>query len=133
MRFTEDELEYLNSLFDLARAGSAAELAPLIDGGIPVDLTNSSGDTLLILAAYHQHPELVRSLLARQADTARVNQRGQTALAAAVFRNHAGIVEELLAAGADPALGAQTCWDIADFFGLPQMQDLLARLAPRPR
>lgn len=133
MRFTDDELEYLNSLFDLARAGSTAEIASLIDGGIPVDLTNSAGDTFLILAAYHQHSEMVGALLARQADTARVNQRGQTALAAAIFRNHAGIVEELLASGADPALGAQTGWDIADFFTLPQMQDLLARLAPRPR
>lgn len=98
-----------------------------VDGGVPVDLTNSSGDTLLILAAYHEHVDSVRALLDRGADTDRVNDRGQTALVAAVFRQNAPIVEALLTAGADPGLGAQTAYDVAAFFDLPEMAALLKR------
>ena len=54
-----------------------------------MNLTNDKGDTLLILAAYHGHPETVGALLDRGADHSRANDRGQTALAAAVFRQSA--------------------------------------------
>ncbi len=53
---TDEQLEFLNSMFDLARAGRAEELLSLIDQGIPVNLTNSKGDSLLILAAYNDQP-----------------------------------------------------------------------------
>jgi len=94
---------------------------------VPVNLTNSAGDTLLILAAYHRHHETVRLLLERGADHARVNDKGQTALAAAVFRQDRGIVDDLLAAGADPDLGEQSAVAIATFFDLPDMRALLGR------
>ncbi|GAA1611803.1 ankyrin repeat domain-containing protein [Kribbella sancticallisti] len=124
---TESELDYLRSLFDLARGGETEQLTATVDAGVPVNLTNSTGDTLLILAAYHQHPETVRALLDRGADTARVNDRGQTALAAAVFRQSADSVNQLLAAGADPALGTRSALDIASFFELPEMLELLTQ------
>jgi ankyrin repeat protein len=124
---TEAELDYLRSLFDLARGGRTAELAAAIDAGVPVNLTNGTGDSLLILAAYHDHPETVRALLARGADTGRVNDRGQTALAAAVFRQSTDIVTQLLQAGAEPALGPRSAFDIARFFELPEMLELLNR------
>ena len=92
-------------VFDLAREGDTGELAAYLDAGVPANLTNDKGDTLLILAAYHGHPDTVAALLARGADHARVNDRGQTALAAAVFRQSAAAVRALLAAGADPDLG----------------------------
>lgn len=126
VQLTDDELEFVHRVFDLARQGAAVELAGLIDSGIPVNLTNSSGDTLLILAAYHVHPDTVAVLLARQADHSRVNARGQTALAAAVFRNSAEIVRMLLAAGADPQVGQRPAIEVARFFDLPQMVALLS-------
>ena len=122
---TEEELELLRSMFDLARAGEVERLADAVDAGVPVNLTNEHGDTLLILAAYHDHPDLVRALLARGADTGRVNDRGQTALGAAVFRRSEPAVTSLLAAGADPALGARSALDIARFFDLTAMLALL--------
>jgi uncharacterized protein len=122
---TDEQIEFLNSVFDAAREGDTATIKTCVDGGVPADLTNSNGDTLLILAAYHEHPETVDALLARGADTSRVNDRGQTALVAAVFRQDAGIVRALLRAGADPELGAQTAYDVAAFFGLEQMTELL--------
>ncbi|MBB4908460.1 ankyrin repeat domain-containing protein [Actinophytocola algeriensis] len=122
---TEDELAFLREMFDLARGGATEQLAAAVDAGIPVNLTNEAGDTLLILAAYHDHPDTVRALLERGADTARVDDRGQTALGAAVFRRSERAVADLLAAGADPALGARSALDIARFFDLPEMSALL--------
>lgn len=124
---TEEELAFLRAMFDLARSGDTARLAEAVDAGVPVNLTNGSGDTLLILAAYHDHPDTVRALLDRGADTARVNDRGQTALGAAVFRRSERSVSDLLAAGADPALGPRSALDIAQFFDLPEMLALLRR------
>lgn len=124
---TPAELQLLQSCFDLARDGDASTLAEYVDAGVPVNLTNDAGDTLLILAAYHQHPAAVRALLDRGADHARVNDRGQTALAAATFRQDAEIVTALLDAGADPELGPKSAVEIAEFFDLPEMSVLLRR------
>ena len=125
---TDEQVAFLNSVFDAARDGDTATIEQYVDGGVPVDLTNSNGDTLLILAAYHEHPQTVAALLKRGADTDRVNDRGQTALVAAVFRRHVEIVQALLVAGADPGLGGQTAYDVAAFFDL---QEMVALLPPR--
>jgi len=122
---TDDEMAFLQSAFDLARGGETGRLSEYVDAGLPVNLTNGAGDSLLILAAYHMHLETVRALLDRGADTGRVNDRGQTALAAAVFRRSEPIVRALLAAGADPTAGAKSAVDVAEFFELDDMAALL--------
>jgi ankyrin repeat protein len=124
---SEEELEFAHRMFDLAREGATEQLVGYLDAGLPVNLTNSSGDTLLMLAAYHVHPDAVDALLARGADHARTNQRGQTALAAAVFRRSEPIVRALLAAGADPDAGSPSAVEAARFFDLPDMAALLTR------
>jgi uncharacterized protein len=118
-------IELARRVFDLARSGSTEELAAYVDAGVPVNLTNDKGDTLLILAAYHSHPETVGALLERGADHSRANDRGQTALAAAVFRQSADTVARLLAAGADPDAGGPSARATAAFFELPEMTRLL--------
>ena len=128
---TDDELAFLHSVLDLAREGSTDELLGVIEAGVPVNLTSGTGDSLLILAAYHNHPDTVRALLAAGADPARVNDRGQTALGAAVFRRSHASVNALLGAGADPVGGIRSAMDIAEFFELPEMVALL-RMAPKP-
>ena len=122
---SDDELAFLQGAFDLARGGDTAPLAEYVDAGLPVNLTNAAGDSLLILAAYHTHLETVQALLDRGADTDRVNDRGQTALSAAVFRRSGPIVRALLDAGADPAAGGQSALDVATFFELDDMAALL--------
>ncbi|WP_432497183.1 ankyrin repeat domain-containing protein [Kineococcus gypseus] len=122
---TGDELRFLQETFELAREGGTAALAERLDLGVPVDLTNSSGDTLLLLAAYHRHEGTVRMLLDRGADHSRVNDKGQTALGAAVFRQDEPVVRALLAAGADPELGRQSGVAVAQVFELPHMLALL--------
>jgi ankyrin repeat protein len=118
-------LAYAHRMFDLARAGATDELTAEVDAGLPANLTNDKGDTLLILAAYHNHRDTVAALLARGAEPDRANDRGQTALAAAVFRQSAPSVTALLDAGADPAAGGPSALDTAAFFGLSEMADLL--------
>jgi len=120
-----ETLAFAHRMFDLARNGEAGSLADQVDAGLPANLTNDKGDTLLILAAYHQHPATVQALLDRGADTSRVNDRGQTALAAAVFRRSADTVTALLDAGADPDAGSPSARDTAVFFELAEMSDLL--------
>ena len=118
-------LELAGRVFDLARGGHTEELVAYVDAGVPVNLTNDKGDTLLILAAYHGHSETVAALLDRGADHSRANDRGQTALAAAVFRQSAEAVRALLDAGADPDAGGPSARATAAFFDLPAMTDLL--------
>ena len=120
-----ETLAFAHRMFDLARDGQSEELAAYIDAGLPVNLTNDKGDTLLMLAAYHGHPGTVAALLARGADPARENDRGQTALAAATFKQSAESVKALLAAGADPEQGNQSALATAAFFQLPEMLKLL--------
>ncbi|NHC44460.1 ankyrin repeat domain-containing protein [Motilibacter aurantiacus] len=129
----EEELAFAARMFDLARGGATEQLSEYVDAGLPVNLTNAKGDTLLLLAAYHSHPGTVRALLERGADHARVNDNGQTALAAAVFRRSEETVRALLDAGADPALGPKSALAIAEFFDLPDMTALLTGRGPHPR
>ena len=70
-------VELAGRVFDLARGGSTDELAGYVDAGVPANLTNDKGDTLLILAAYHGHPETVGALLDRGADHSRANDRAR--------------------------------------------------------
>jgi ankyrin repeat protein len=124
-RLDDAVLDFAHRMFDLARQGETGELAACLDGGLPANLTNDKGDTLLILAAYHNHPSTVAALLAAGADHTRMNDRGQTALAAAVFRQNAETVTTLLAAGANPHAGHPSALATAEFFRLPAMTELL--------
>ncbi|MEW1982132.1 ankyrin repeat domain-containing protein [Citricoccus sp. NPDC079358] len=122
---TDEELEFLHSLFDLARAGDEDHLLPILDQGVPVDLSNPKGDTLLILATYNNHPALVTALIERGADVHRLNGRGQSALSCAVFVQNEESVRALLAAGADPDEGPVSARAAVDMFGLDSMRALL--------
>ena len=108
--------ELAGRLFDMARAGDAEKLAAYLDAGVPPNLTNEAGDTLLMLAAYHGHPEAVRVLLERGADVNRITDRGQTPLAGAVFHGDDTVVRLLLASGADPAAGTPSAVETAELF-----------------
>ena len=124
---SDDELAFLGDVLDMARSGRTDDLAAVLERGVPANLTNAAGDGLLILAAYHDHPDTVRMLLSHGADPGRVNDRGQTALGAAVIRRSAESVTLLLSHGADPHAGERSAADIARFFGLDEMTALLER------
>ncbi|GGU04536.1 MULTISPECIES: ankyrin repeat domain-containing protein [Streptomyces] len=116
-------VELAAKIFELARQGDAEALAAYVDAGVPANLTNDRGDSLVMLAAYHGHAEAVAALLARGAEADRANDRGQTPLAGAVFKGEDAVIKALLAGGADPSAGTPSAVDTARMFG---KTDLLA-------
>ncbi|MFI7322883.1 ankyrin repeat domain-containing protein [Streptomyces venezuelae] len=117
-------VELATKIFDLARQGDAAALAAYVDAGVPANLTNDSGDSLVMLAAYHGHADAVRVLVERGADTNRANDRGQTPLAGAVFKGEDAVIRALLDGGADPAAGTPSAVDTARMFGKAELLQL---------
>ncbi|WP_235658568.1 ankyrin repeat domain-containing protein [Mycolicibacterium moriokaense] len=115
-------LDLASRLFDGARSGDAAMLAAYVDAGIPVNLTNTNGDTLVMLATYYRHEEAVAALIARGADVNRHNKRGQTPLAGAVFKNDTTIIDLLLRADADPHAGSPSALETARFFKREELE-----------
>ncbi|MGI8664964.1 MAG: ankyrin repeat domain-containing protein [Jatrophihabitans sp.] len=111
----DDAIALAHRMFDLARTGDQQLLAYL-DSGVPAGLTDATGNSLLMLAAYHGHAGLVTGLAARGAEVDAINDRGQTPLAGAVFKASPDVVRALLAAGADPDLGSPSARESAVFF-----------------
>ncbi|MFF8954949.1 ankyrin repeat domain-containing protein [Streptomyces sp. NPDC014894] len=117
-------IELATKVFDLARQGETEALVAYIDAGVPANLTNDRGDTLVMLAAYHGHTAAVEALLARGADADRLNDRGQTPLAGAVFKGEDAVVRALLDGGADPGAGTPSAVDTARMFGKTELLEL---------
>ncbi|MCZ4580389.1 ankyrin repeat domain-containing protein [Gordonia amicalis] len=117
-------VELATRLFDMARSGDAATLGGYVDAGVPVNLRNQSGDSLLMLAAYHGHASAVSALLSRGADPDLANDRGQTPLAGAVFKGFDDVVRVLVDAGADPHAGTPSAADAAAMFGRDDLRAL---------
>ncbi|MDT0343382.1 ankyrin repeat domain-containing protein [Streptomyces litchfieldiae] len=120
-------LQLASKIFDLARQGDTATVAAYVDAGVPANLSNDKGDTLLMLAAYHGHADTVSALLARGADPGRGNDKGQTPIAGAVFKGETEVVRTLLAAGADPAAGQPSAIDTARMFGRSELLELFGQ------
>jgi len=117
--------ELAHFVFDLARAGDDERLAAYLDAGVPVNMTDPTGNTLVMLAAYNGQPTTVSLLAGRGADVNRGNDRGQTPIAGAVFKGETEVVHALLAAGADPRAGTPNAIETARMF---QQMALLAEL-----
>ncbi|MGH3313684.1 MAG: ankyrin repeat domain-containing protein, partial [Streptomyces sp.] len=116
-------LELAQRIFGLARHGDTDTIAAYVDAGVPANLTNDNGDSLLMLAAYHGHALAVRSLLDRGADPNKLNDKGQSPIAGAVFKGEEEVVRILLAGGADPRAGRPSAVETAQTF---EKADLLA-------
>ncbi|MEV6014318.1 ankyrin repeat domain-containing protein [Streptomyces sp. NPDC002667] len=117
-------VELATKIFDLARRGETEALVAYVDAGVPADLTNDRGDSLVMLAAYHGHAGAVRALLDRGAEADRINDRGQTPLAGAVFKGEEAVIRVLLTAGADPAAGTPSAVDTARMFAKTDLLEL---------
>ncbi|MEU1870097.1 ankyrin repeat protein [Streptomyces ambofaciens] len=109
---------------DLAREGGTEQLVEFVAHGLPVDVRDPSGNTLLMLAAYHGHADTVRALIRHGADPDLRNDRDQSPLAGALFKGADDVVTVLLRAGADLDSGTPTARAAAAMFG---RDHLLAR------
>lgn len=116
-------------------------LRPMLEAGMPVELKDGKGNTLLMLAAYHGNAEVVELLLEHRAEVDARNDRGQTPLAGVAFKGHLDVARVLLASGADPLAdqgGGKTPTVFAAMFGHPDMVSLLEKSAtpsakPKPK
>ncbi|MGX4642618.1 ankyrin repeat domain-containing protein [Massilia sp. SYSU DXS3249] len=96
----DDTLAFVRRVFQYARTGDAGELSTLLGQGLPPNLRNERGDSLLMLACYHGHLPAARALLDAGADPELLNDAGQTPLAAAAFKGDAACASLLLERGA---------------------------------
>jgi uncharacterized protein len=86
---------------DAARTGDLPQLQPMLAAGMPVNLADHKGNTLLMLAAYHGHAEAVQCLIEHGAAIDQRNDRHQTPLGGVAFKGYVEVAQRLLAAGAD--------------------------------
>jgi uncharacterized protein len=114
---TEEMIQVALELFDAAREGQTARVLAYVDAGVPVDLTDHQGNTLLMLAAYHGHAPLVDGLAERGAKVDTPNDRDQVALAGALFKGHEEVVAVLVRHGASADAGTPTPREAAAMFG----------------
>ena len=119
-----EALELASRLFDYARRGEPL-LSQYLTAGIPPNLTNSQGDTLLMLAAYHGRIETVKTILGHGADVNLVNGRGQTPLSGAVFKNHLDVVSVLVQYSADARIGKPNAMESAGMFGRKECAEIM--------
>lgn len=119
--------ELASRAFAAARAGDASSLETLVNEGVPVNLSNEAGDTLIMLAAYHGHAAAVSTLVKLGADPNRGNDQGQTPIAGAVFKAADEVVRALLDGGADPFAGTPSAVDTARMFGRAELLALFER------
>lgn len=95
-----ETLEFVRAVFAAVRAGEAEPLAPLLARGLPPNLRNEKGDSLLMLASYHGRHAVADLLLRHGADPELRNDRGQSPLQGAAFQGDVAMVELLLGHGA---------------------------------
>jgi ankyrin repeat protein len=121
----EETLALAHTLFDAARNGDIELLRSYLNAGAPATLTNSAGDSLLMLAAYHGFAETVQLILHHGGDANAANDRGQTPLAGAVFKGYSDVARVLLDAGADPDAGTPSARAAARMFARADILELL--------
>jgi ankyrin repeat protein len=85
---------------DFARHGETELLASMLDHGLPANLADHKGNTLLMLASYNGSFETAQMLLEKGAEVDRRNDRGQTPLGGVAFKGDTQLVSLLLAHGA---------------------------------
>ena len=120
--------EFQQLAFDRARGGEADALSGMLRQGLPVNLCDRRGNSLLLLSCYHGHLETARMLLKAGAEVDRRNNRGQTPLGGVAFKGHLKLAELLLWHGADIHAdngGGITPIMFASMFGRTGMVSLL--------
>ncbi|GHB90687.1 ankyrin repeat domain-containing protein [Cerasicoccus arenae] len=140
-KLTESEEERYAELqriaLDLARCGDTQQLASMVYAGIPVNLSDQKGQSLLMLASYNGNLKTTRMLLDEGADVDRRNERGQTPLGGVCFKGYLDIVQLLVERGADIHAnngGGMTPIRLAAMFGRQDVVNYLkskgAKLSP---
>jgi ankyrin repeat protein len=123
-----ETLEFAQRIFQLVRTGDAETLGPLLAQGLPANLCNHKGDSMLMLASYHGHFDAAKLLLEHGGDPEIRNDQGQTPIAGAAFKGDTAMVRLLLDRGADvegASLDGKTALMLAAMFNRTEIVDLL--------
>ena len=87
---------------DAAREGDLKTIIAYLDSGFSPNILSKRGDSLLTLATYYGHAEVVDALLLNEKTKVNlVNKMGFTALTGAAFRGHDVILKNLIKHGAE--------------------------------
>jgi ankyrin repeat protein len=136
-QMTEDEAaQFAEQVFNVARQGDAPMLDKLASSGLPVNLRNHKGDTLLMLAAYHGHLDAVQVLLKHKADPEIRNDNGQSPIAGAAFKGDLAMVKVLVEGGAEvegSSFDGRTALMMAAMFNRTAIVDYLISQGADPR
>ena len=105
METTEQELKRYEELqviaLDFARIGKTEDLKAMLQSGMPVNLSDHKGNSLIMLASYNGNLETTVMLVSFGAEVDKKNDRGQTPLAGVCFKGYLDIVKVLVKAGAN--------------------------------
>ena len=105
MEATEQELKRYEELqviaLDFARQGKTVDLKAMLEAGMPVNLCDHKGNTLIMLASYNGNLETTSMLIDFKASVDQKNDRGQTPLAGVCFKGYLDILKVLVNAGAN--------------------------------
>ena len=105
MEATSDEIKRYEELqvfaLDFARTGKTEDLKAMLQAGMPVNLCDHKGNSLIMLASYNGNFETTVMLVDFGAEVDKKNDRGQTPLAGVCFKGYIDIVKVLVKAGAN--------------------------------
>lgn len=87
--------------FDFARNDACENLEIMLNAGLSENLKNHKGDSLLMLASYHNSLPTAQMLLKRGARVDEKNDRGQTPLAGVCFKGYFEMAKLLVESGAN--------------------------------
>ena len=93
--------ELCQMAFNMARSDECEELEKMINAGLPINLKNHKGNSLLMLASYNGAFKTTQMLLNHGANADERNDRGQTPLAGVCFKGDFNMVKLLVENGAD--------------------------------
>ena len=97
----EETIRLATQIFNAAREGETENFRHWLGQGLPPNMRNQKGDSLLMLASYHGHVETTRVLIEHGADPELRNDNGQNPLAGAAFKGNLAMVRLLLESGAE--------------------------------
>lgn len=120
--------ELCTMAFDYARCDECENLKILLKAGLNLNLKTSKGDTLLMLASYHNSLKTSSMLLEMGASVDEPNDRGQTPLAGVCFKGYMEMAKLLVRYGANidrnNGLG-MTPYKFAIMFGHHELAEFL--------
>lgn len=103
--FTYEEEQRIQELctmaFDYVRKNDLQNLKIMIEAGLSANLKNHKGDSLLMLASYHNAYECAKFLLENGANVDEKNDKGQTPLAGVCFKGYLPMCKLLVEYGAN--------------------------------